>query len=84
MNIFNNNAKFKGVLGIILILVTITSIYFWENYGRQEFTYTDVIVFKEDVPENKIVKEKMLGVMKLESSTLIDDVITDPNEIIGK
>ncbi|MDD4566037.1 MAG: SAF domain-containing protein [Eubacteriales bacterium] len=84
MDLFKNRAKRKGLIGILLIILTIAGIYTWENYGRQELTYTDVIVFKEDIGDRKIVTRDMLGLLKLERKTLPEGVITEPGKIIGK
>lgn len=83
MNLLKNKVKLKGVIGIALLVIVIIGGYVWESYGRQALTYTDVIVFKKDVQENEIVTADMLGVIKLEKRTLIDNVITDANKIIG-
>lgn len=75
--------RLKGVMGIILIILAIAGIFLWENYGREQLMYTDVIVFKEEVPANKIVKESMLGRMKVDSAALISDVVRSPEDIVG-
>lgn len=84
MNFFKNKVKLRGFIGIALLILVIAGGYIWETYGRQALTYTDVIVFKKDVQENVIVTADMLGVMKLERGTLIENAITNPNKITGK
>lgn len=84
MELFKNRAKRKGLIGILLIVLTAGGIYAWESFGRQELTYTDIIVFKEDIGERTVVTRDMLGRLKLESSTLPVGVITDPELVIGK
>lgn len=81
---FRNKARLKGILGILIIAITIAGIYVWESYGRQELTYEEVIVFKQDVAENTTVTKEMLGVMQVEKSALIDEVVTDYTKIVGK
>ena len=76
--------RLKGVLAVLLIAATFACGYYWENYGRQQFTYTDIIVFKEPVAANTEVKRNMLGIMKVENTTLIEDAVTNPESIIGK
>ncbi len=84
MRLFNNKARMKGFLGIFLIIVVLTGIYFWEDMGRENLMYQRVIVLKEDVKKNTIIKKDMLGTMKIDKTTLIKGTITDPDQIIGK
>lgn len=78
------NRKIKGLIGLILFIVAIVSIYFWESYFRKELTYDDVIVFRDDVPARSLVTLDMLSSIKIETSSIIPGVITDPGAIIGK
>lgn len=84
MEFFKKKTRTKNLIGIGLILFAIAGIFFWENYGRAQFLYTDVIVFKEEVQANKIVDIKMLGKIKADNSSLVQGVITNVDDIVGK
>ncbi|GMQ57123.1 hypothetical protein AN1V17_15180 [Vallitalea sediminicola] len=74
----------KGLMGIILIVIAIGSIFYWEVYGRESLLYKDIIVLIEDVNKNEIITSNMVQYQKREESSLIDDPIIDANNIIGK
>ena len=84
MRFTKNKARFKGLLGILVIILAVSGLYAWETIGRQELTYTDVIVFKKDVEGQVVVSKEMLGRMKIESRILPSNTITDAELIIGK
>ncbi len=73
-----------GVLGIVLILFTVLLFFAWESFGRVTFTYDSAVVLRQDLQKGTIVKKKMLGIIKVEKGTLIENVIQNPDLIIGK
>jgi len=73
-----------GASGIVLILFTVLFFFGWESIGREAFTYDSVIVFKQDVQKGTIIDKNMLGVIKIEKSSLIKGVIQKPDLILGK
>ncbi|GMQ60823.1 SAF domain-containing protein [Vallitalea maricola] len=74
----------KGLVGIILIVIAIGSIFYWEVYGRESLLFKDIVVLTKDVNKNEVITKDMVQIQKREESTLIDKVILDPNKIIGK
>lgn len=84
MKLFKNKARIKGLLGILLIIVLLTGIYFWEDVGRENLMYQKVIVLKQDVEENTKVTKDMLGALKVDKTNVIAGAIENPDDIIGK
>jgi hypothetical protein len=74
----------KGLMGFILIIAAIGSIFYWEMYGRESLLYKEIVVLSEDVNKNQVITKDMIEVQKREETTLIKEVILDANEIIGK
>ena len=76
--------KLKGVIGIILIIAAIGGIWFWETYGREAWTYEEVLVLQEPAERNTYITVDKLAVMRVETEKMVAGAITDPNKIIGK
>ena len=81
--VFKNKEKLKRKFGIVFFIVVILLIFSWERGGRESFMYQDIIVLNKDVEANQVITERMLGVIKVDKSTLIKDAITNPDDIIG-
>ncbi len=74
----------KGVVGIGLCVVAVFGIYYWETFGRVEYTKRDVIVLTESVKPLTLITKENLSIVKRDISDLIDEPITNINDIIGK
>ena len=74
----------KGIIGILLIIIAIAGVYGWENFGREKFLYDDVLVLRENTEEGTIVTADMLGLMRVEKTSILEEGITDASTIIGK
>jgi len=75
---------FRGLVGIILCLAAVAGIYYWEVYGRTEFTKKDIMVLKESVKPLTYITEDHLVVVKREVTTLIEDPVIDARKIMGQ
>ncbi len=76
--------RIKRVIGIILLILSIISIYIWEGWGRDNFTTTEIVVLKDDIPAHTIISENMLRIQHIDIDNLIHKPILDKNQIIGK
>lgn len=76
----------KGIIGILLVMLALAGIFFWESYGREAFTYTQVLVMQGNVERGTVITLDMLGTIKTDRGSLIDeeDRVIKPKEIIGK
>ncbi len=77
-------SKFFSVLGIILILAALASVYYWETSGRQHFLYSEVVVLSHSVEEGITITSDMLDSLDTDRASIIEGAITDKDEIIGK
>lgn len=77
----------KGYLGIILIIVALLGIYYWENFGREQFLYAEVLAFNESVDKNTVITEELLNknikLLKIDQANIVDDPVTNIKELIG-
>lgn len=84
MKFFKN---IKAFLGIFLIILAILGIYYWENYGREQFLYTEVLAFNDNIEKNTIITEdfvkKTISILKIDQANIVDDAVLDINTIIG-
>jgi len=74
----------KGLIGLLLCLTAIAGIYYWETYGRVEFTNKEIVVLKESIKAQTLITESDLVTVKREISTLIEDPIINSHDIVGK
>ncbi|GKX28714.1 hypothetical protein SH1V18_11940 [Vallitalea longa] len=74
----------KGLMGVMLIVIAIGTIFYWEVYGRQNFLYKDIVVLNKDVDKNEVITSEMVEYKKVEQTTLIDNAIDDDLSIVGK
>lgn len=48
------------VFGVVLIVLAIAGLFFWETEGRERFTYDEVLVLTEPVEKSTIITAEML------------------------
>lgn len=73
-----------AMLGIVFIVAAVGAVVYWEVYGRETFTYQEVLVLRESVGKNTIITEEMLTWTKREEGSLIGGAVFDPQLLIGK
>lgn len=73
----------KKIVGFAIIAVTLVSLGIWEFWGRENIYYQSVLVLKEDLPANTIVREENFKTKRLESPS--DHAIKpkDKEKLIG-
>ena len=58
--------KGKRIIGILLILISVTALFSWEKWGKNRFFYDDVLVCRENVSKGEIIREDMLETVKMD------------------
>ncbi len=76
--------KAKGILGILFILSAVAIIFYWENYGREELLYKNVMIAKENIYKNETLTEENVMVAKVEDTFITEEVALENAQIIGK
>lgn len=79
-----NSGKIKGLIGILLIFMAISLIFYWENYGREQLLYHEVIVAKEDIYRNGKITKDNISILKLEETAIPSKAVLSLKDIIGK
>lgn len=72
------------VVGIILMIAALASVWFWESYGREMYLYRQIIVASEEIKEGTVINKEMLGIMKIEKSKVINGAVEEPEKVLGK
>lgn len=75
------NRRFAG---LIIISVALTSMIIWEFWGRENLSYEEVLVLKENIAANTVIKEKDLTVKKMENPSSSALSAEDLQWIVGK
>ena len=78
--------KLRSIVGILLILLSIAGLFFWEWKGREIILMEEVLVAKEEIQKGTIVSSSMFvekGVMK---EMLVEEALTqkDVERLNGK
>ena len=78
--------KLKTALGLILILIAVTALLFWEAEGREMLLMETVLVAGEDIKEGETLSADSFRTVSAPSGTLVDGALTpaDIAHINGK
>lgn len=57
----------KKVIGIALIILSITALISWEKWGKSRFLFDEIIVLKTNVTKGTVITEKILETKKVET-----------------
>lgn len=79
-----NSSKLLAVIGLLVIVLCVTTVIFWETGGREHFLYEDIIVSINSIDKDTVITEDMLINKSIDSSQIIEGTIRHKNEIIGK
>ena len=77
-------SKIMAVLAVVLIMVAISLVYFWETRGREHFLYREVVVMANSVEAGTTITDDMLDVKSIDKDIIIEGAIVDKSSIIGK
>lgn len=56
----------QKTVGIVLILVSLSVLGFWEFWGRENLSYEQALVLKADTPKNTCIEKSMLEVCRMD------------------
>ena len=76
--------KLFSVLGIIFILLSIASMYYWESKGRKHFLYSEVVVLNQSIEEGDVIISEMLETVSIDRKSIIEGAVLEKDEVIGK
>ena len=73
----------RKVTGIIMILLSIGALGFWEIWGRENLSYRNILVFKEPHEAYTVITDEMLQEVKVENASPKALTPGDKNRILG-
>lgn len=78
--------KFKTILGIILILLSIAAMFFWESTGRDMMTTTSILVCSEPVKKGNTVEMSDFKTIRVQNNCIINEALTPEyaDTLVGK
>ena len=78
--------KIKSIIGILLIILSMIAMYFWETKGRERLIYTKVLAAAVDLNEGDIAGEGSFKEISVSSDSLILGYMTlgDAEKLYGK
>ena len=57
--------KWKSIAGIILVVLSVAAMYFWETKGRDSFLLMPVLAAAKDIDANKeAIRERVTAICK--------------------
>ncbi|MBR3756217.1 MAG: hypothetical protein IKK48_03815 [Firmicutes bacterium] len=56
----------KRILGLLLICLSIFGIVGWEQWGKEQFLYDEVLVLRENVKKGTVITEAMVDVKAMD------------------
>ena len=73
----------KRIAGILLVVLSLSLLAFWELWGRETITYERVVVLKESQPQNTLITREMLRERRIEKAAEGAIHSEDAEKIIG-
>ena len=74
----------KKLIGFMIIVFSLLSMGIWEFWGREYFSYQDILVLKESLDSNTVVTEESFEIKRVDSPSKEALRPTDKNQLIGK
>ncbi len=72
--------KFKSVIGVLIILMAVAGLYFWETTGRQVALTEEVVMSKESIAKGQEITQDMLKVQPVLKENIASTVIMPSEE----
>ena len=73
----------RRIAGIVLVVLSVGALGFWELWGRENITYDRVLVLKEALPKNTLITADMLRVKKVDRAGEGALMEGEKSEIVG-
>lgn len=80
------NKKVKLFLGLFLILISITTMIFWEAKGREMIMNQDILVAKRDIQAGEVCSQEDLAIISVTKNSVMTNSLNAANisQYIGK
>ena len=54
----------RRIAGIVLVVLSLGALGFWELWGRENITYDRVVVLKESLPKNTLITREIFKISR--------------------
>ena len=75
--------KFKSILGVLLLVLSICFFVFWELEGRNSFMYKEVVVLKDSIEKGTLVTQDLLMKTYVDASSVVENSVNDETVVLG-
>lgn len=79
----NMNVR-KRIIGVFFIILSISALFVWEKWGKEQFSVDSVLTLQENLPRGTIIEKNMLTAMKVDTNQSDCLKPCDEKNIIGK
>ncbi|HVI42191.1 MAG TPA: hypothetical protein VM577_16180, partial [Anaerovoracaceae bacterium] len=78
--------RLRSILGILLILLSIAGLFFWEWKGRETILMEEVIVAKEEIQKGTMISSSMFITKGVPKPNMLEEALTskDLNQLQGR
>ena len=73
----------KRIAGIVLVVISLGALGFWELWGREHITYDRVLVLRESLPKNTLITREMFRERLIENAAEGAIMSIDAESLIG-
>ena len=71
------------LIGLLLIVLVLSLIWFWETAGRDHFLYEQRLALTQDTERGTVIDASMLAYYSFEKKIIFDEALKDPSEVVG-
>ncbi|MGF6375191.1 hypothetical protein M2140_000225 [Clostridiales Family XIII bacterium PM5-7] len=76
--------KGKKIIGVVLIILSVTALFTWEKWGKNKFLYHEILVLNTSVEKGEQISESMIEVKNVEKGDKNTLTMKDINNVIGR
>ena len=73
-----------AILGIVLMLSSVTAMFWWETKGRSLFLYKEVLVLNQSVETGTTITEDMVSFIRVDPFNFIEGALVSKEKVLGK
>ena len=73
-----------AILGIVLMLSSVTAMFWWETKGRSLFLYKEVLVLNQSVEAGMTITEDMVSFIRVDPFNFIEGALVSKEKVLGK
>ena len=73
-----------AILGIVLMLASVTAMFWWETKGRSLFLYKEVLVLNQSVEASMTITSDMVSFIRVDPDNFIEGALVSKEKVLGK